>query len=312
MQQVIKKYIDQLEAQYPLVERDTVANLHKINSDEIDNIVEQMVSEYSQNGIRHNFNISLSIKNSLDRLSIIYEILDECGYQIANHVENHDYKEPCKREALIRLRMLYLRALNEVIYLLEGGYASASFGRSRTFYEIGVYLEIVSENSEDIAKAFLDHSNYSRDELVKELNDSELKEKVRQSLLTINPDNNFWKSYQWAAPLLGYKKKITFYDLAHITSLSKYYRSYKASCQCVHATIIDCIKGIGLSEEEQGKSIWITGPSENGIDFNIKVILLFSNDIIQKYFELGPLNGSIIEMLIMSLIKNDDSLINFI
>lgn len=302
MDQAIKKYINQLSEKYTLDKRNDDSECERFNTEEISNIVEKMVLEFSQNGISRNCNISPDIKRNINKLYIIYEILDECGYQAASRIEENDYIEPYKREVIIRLKMLYLRALNEIIYLLQGGYSSAAFGRARAIYEISVFFEIISKNDENVSKAFLDHSNSSRYEYAKELNDPEFQEGVKRSLLEINPDNHFWKSFQWAAPLIINNKKITFRDLAHITELSKYYHFYKASCQCAHATIIDCVKGIGISEAEKGKPIWITECSENGIDFVIKMTLIFSEEMIQKYFGIDSIYSCIIGMLILSMI----------
>lgn len=311
MQQVIRKFIDQLIEKYPLDKMDFTTNCDELNTDGMVNFVAQMVSEFSRSGVRNYCNISPDIKQKLDKLFIIYEILDEAGYQEASRAEDNNHIESCKREAMIQLRMLFLRALNEIIYLLDGGYASASFGRSRVIYEIGVFLDIITENSEDISKAFLDHSNYSRYQYAKELNDSAYEDKIKQSLLSINPDNRFWKSYKWAAPLIN-SKQVSFKDLAQLTDFKEHYHLYIASCQSVHATIIDSRKGIGLSKEEQGQSIWITEPSENGIDFVMKVLLMFSEKIIRGHFTLNPYQIIIINILILGVIKNDKELIDIL
>lgn len=154
MQDVIKKCIDNLISKYPSDGSAILPDSPVIDGSNLISAISDMVSEFSQNRVDRMCNISPEIQTNLDKLVIIYEILDEYGYLLASKVEDIDNIEPCKREATIQLRMLYLRVLDEVIYLLEGGYSSAAFGRVRTIYEIGVFLEIISKNNEFIAKIF--------------------------------------------------------------------------------------------------------------------------------------------------------------
>jgi uncharacterized protein DUF5677 len=67
-----------------------------------------------------------------------------------------------KTEARNRLFMIFVKTLNETVYLLKGGFASAALSRVRMIYETSVYYEIVYNNNDLLAEKFLKHCNTFR------------------------------------------------------------------------------------------------------------------------------------------------------
>jgi hypothetical protein len=171
--------------------------------------------------------------------------------------------------------------------------------RVRGIYEVGVYLEIIINNEESISEKFLRHCNTSRLKIAKSIHDEELEDRIKESIKEFQYEDDYLRDYQWARPLID-KKKITFKDLSDATNMSEFYYMYTYCCLSVHANILDSVNGIGLSELEKGKSVWVTTPSQEGIDLVIKVLFAFSNSIISSYFN----NEDLVRIFIIMVFKN--------
>lgn len=280
MREIVNKYIDEIDS---LTSKalDLEGNFINPYDKEIINIMysykDKLLNEINIKNLKRDKNYRLI------NLEILYYLLDESGLRHANNEINKEI-EKWKTEAKNRLFMIYVKNLNEVIYLLKGGFASAALGRVRAIYETCVFYEIVSNNDDSFSEKFLKHSNSSRFKIASSLSDNELKKRIKKQILDLEYGEEFYKEYQWAREIIN-KKRITFYDLASITSLSDFYHLYVFSCLSVHSNIYSTLNGIETKKEERNKGIWNTTPSDEGIDGVINILLLISSNIMTKHFE---------------------------
>lgn len=245
-------------------------------------------------------------ENVFRKLDLMYFLLDEKGFEYAKEMmENITEKNKWETEAKIRLFMMFVKRFYEVVYLLKGGLASSAFDRARGIYEIGVYIEIINNNL--IAEKFLKHSNISRLDISRYLRDGEMEKRIIDEINEFDDDEFYKKNNGWAKELFQYyKKNITFKDLAFITKYKEYYYMYKIACLSTHATIIDSKQGIELEGYNRGENIWITGPSKNGIDIVLNMLLFCSTQILANILKAHKLSNMFILLCSTRFTRNKE------
>ena len=287
-----------------------IRELSKVAIDENGNFINgydskilDFLNEYSQKIFydvkAHTENKSRRYEDLLTKLEILYYLLDEEGYAFANNLIGSITDNKWRTEAKIRLFMMFVKRLADTNYLLKGGYASGALSITRGIYEIGVYLEIILNNDEIIAEKFLKHSNNDRLKIAKSLIDMELENRITKQIEDLEFGDKYLRDYGWAKSLIG--SKISFYKLAQLTELSKYYHMYTYCCSSVHASILDSVNGIDINKADKGKSVWITTSSEEGIKTVISILMCFSNSVILKYFDKFDLNTGLIMILLKDI-----------
>ncbi|APH14252.1 hypothetical protein NPD5_4189 [Clostridium sporogenes] len=221
-------------------------------------------------------------KKELVNLKILWNLLDDFGFEYSRILFNEISEENWRAHAKTRLFMMFVKSLGEIIYLLEGGYSSCALGRIRYIYELGVYLEIINKNSQDISRKFLQFSNSNRIKLAKELENQRLKKKAVKDFKKLKIYTDIWDPYGWAKDIFP-NEKITFRKLAKTTTLCEYYSIYTFSSWSIHADIYGSANNIDLYPSENDGT-WVTTPSIVGTDIVIIHLLLFINKITINYF----------------------------
>lgn len=84
--------------------------------------------------------------------------LGECKTELLR--ESHGSDSPCLVDVLPRLHARSCQIANEVITLLETGFADGAIARWRTLHEISVVANLLKEFGEDLACRYLDHQIY--------------------------------------------------------------------------------------------------------------------------------------------------------
>lgn len=298
-----------------------ISHLGKISMDEDGNFINgydskifDILTDYSQkifNDVKaHTVYKPSQYEDLFINLDILYYLLDEEGYALANTFIINITDNKWRTEAKVRLFMMFVKRLYEINYLLKGGYASAALSITRGIYEIGVYLEIILSNDENIAEKFLKHSNNDRLNIAKSLSDNQLKSEIIEQINELQFGEAFLYEYGWAKSLIS--NRITFKKLAQITELSTLYYMYKYCCLSVHANISDSLNGVGINKVDKGKSIWLTTSSEEGIETVFNILMSFSYSIIQSYLGKGNLNSTFIMFFIKSILNNKRRVISLV
>lgn len=158
MRDIVNKYIDEIEE---LTNRalDTEGNFISPYDKEIIDIVNDYKDKlFNEMSIKY---LEKNKYNKIAHLEMFYYLLDESGLRHANS-EIKKGIDKWKTEAINRLFMIYVKTLNEIIYLLKGGFASVALSRVRTIYETCVFYEIIYDNDDSFSERFLKHSNATR------------------------------------------------------------------------------------------------------------------------------------------------------
>lgn len=242
-------------------------------------------------------------KKELVNLKILWNLFDDFGFEYSRTLFNEISEENWRAHAKTRLFMMFVKSLGEIIYLLEGGYASCALGRIRYIYELGVYLEIINKNSQDISRKFLQFSNSNRIKLAKDLKDQGLKKKAVKDFKKFKIYVDIWNQYGWAKDIFP-NEKITFRKLAETTTLREYYSIYTFASWSIHADIYGSANNIDLYPSENDRT-WVTTPSIMGTDIVISHLLLFIGKIPIKYFTVENECINIFVLLVNSKLINN-------
>ncbi|MDD3414565.1 MAG: DUF5677 domain-containing protein [Lachnospiraceae bacterium] len=217
----------------------------------------------------------------LKKLYIYYYLSDE---KIYSKVSGMISESPSmKLEAQIRLYMMYLKTLREILYLLSGGYSDCALSRVRRLYEMGVYIEIISKNDENLATRFCKHCNTQSYILAKKLNNNEKTKEISKTVKSFNYEKEFIYDNGWANILFKNKTKINFADLLKLTEYKSQEATYKLTCNFVHPSLLSSLQSLDIRKDDNGKSIWNTSPSDEGIDTVIKFVLSYLGFFISNY-----------------------------
>jgi len=184
-------------------------------------------------------------RRGLSNLAMMLTITRELGGQLADQVSGEPDRLP---HVLIRLHARACTVADEVLTLLEAGFADAAMARWRTLHEIAVTSLFLQERGEtaaekliaheaiDVLKAARLHQRHARRLGLNRFHRRDvdrLKRIVKKQTATYGP--GFKSSYGWAAT--GPNDHVRgFEDVEKRTSLSHWRPSYKSASHQVHAT----------------------------------------------------------------------------
>jgi len=287
MREIVNKYLNELK-QIQQKCSDDNDNINKEYQDKVEGIFKDISLKYI-NEMRYDIKNRCYPKNEkyqreLVNFKILWHLFDDFRYEYIPVLFNKADKENWKPHAKIRLFMMFVKAFGEVIYLLEGGYASCALTRIRYIYEIGVYIEIIEKASQDVAKKFLQYSNGNRLKLADSLKDRKLQSKIKKDLRKYGRLKVVLKPYRWAKNVIS-NEKITFKNLAETTDLYQHYSMYIFSSWSVHADVYGSANSIELSSTENDR-MWATTPSNIGAELIISYLKLLIAYIPCKYFSV--------------------------
>jgi hypothetical protein len=80
-----------------------------------------------------------------------------CGWAHGRNESQPEGKKKQLRSILIRLLTRGCQVTDEIICLLENGFADGAMARWRTLHEIAVVAAVIAQHGEDIAQRYLDH-----------------------------------------------------------------------------------------------------------------------------------------------------------
>jgi hypothetical protein len=184
-------------------------------------------------------------RKGLSRLAMMLTITRELGGQLAAQYSAESDRLP---HVLVRLHARACTVADEVLTLLQAGFADAAMARWRTLHELAVTSLFLQEGGEPAAERFIAHEavdalkaarlhqKHARRlglERLPRRDVDRLKRLVRKRLATFGP--SFKKPYGWAAN--GPNDDVRgFDDVEKRTSLSHWRPSYKSASHQVHAT----------------------------------------------------------------------------
>lgn len=194
-----------------------------------------------QSFLQHN---SMLWRDGFDKSEMLYlMILEMSDHYQAYYLDLSDKTRNALKNRYYVLRKLHGRAcqqFREILWLLRGGFADGAYARWRSLFELSVIAEFISQNDEQVAKAFVD-----------------------------SVKTNEVKDYGWAKNAqcfasLKPKASVTFEMIrGQCTTITEdWKKAYKESCQVVHASPLGTLGRMGSPNENRVIS---TGSSDYGL-----------------------------------------------
>jgi hypothetical protein len=180
-------------------------------------------------------------------------------------------------DALVRLHARACLVGDEVLWLMEGGYASGAHARWRTLHELVVVAFFIEQKGAEVAERYLLHvaiesfkAANQYQEHCNALGQGPFSTEEMQQLKDRRDDlcTRFGKAYGtdwgWAAAALGCEKP-TFFDIERAVSFEHMRPYFKLACYSNHAGCKGLIFDLGKALVPSGEEILLAGPSDAGM-----------------------------------------------
>ncbi len=210
--------------------------------------------------------------------------------KINNYQENQDLYD-----ALRRLHGRSCLIAYEILTLLRAGFADGAYARFRTIHETVIIGCFISNNGNDAAKRYLDHShinsakeamqfNKYADVLGEESisNDKMLKFEEEKQFLINKYGENFAKGdYGWASSFIN-QKKSTFRDIEESVDFSYMRPHYKSASNNIHTGSSSLYAHLALPNDHNNQILM--GASDYGIglpcNLTSKYLLMMTTNLL--------------------------------
>lgn len=154
-----------------------------------------------------------------------------------------------RNEVLARLHIRVCRLAEEIVMLLENGFAEGGRARWRTLLEVSITMILIAEGGNDLAARYLDHDAIDRkkalDDLDRSARDAGTRGvdrgirneiEVQAARVVRRYGSAFRGMYGWAAGQLGLPDKPQFHDLQELAGLIASKLQYRIACFGNHAS----------------------------------------------------------------------------
>jgi Family of unknown function (DUF5677) len=158
-------------------------------------------------------------------------------------------KHRTRNHVLARLHIRACRIADEIITLLENGFAEGARGRWRTLYEVAVAAVLISEGGDPLAERYMDHGaveqkhaldDHDRANSVNansEISMSERKEiEHRFNTIVDRYGSDFKGMHGWASGQIGITKNPQFHHLQDLAGTLTMKLQYRIACFGTHAS----------------------------------------------------------------------------
>lgn len=313
MENVIRQKVSELIERCVKLEKDAVCENGDIKEEYQATILDKYLEIFTEvdNGISvEELGIIVDEENDIiKKFYIIYYVLDARMFEKLSEdiVNNPGWKS----EARIRLYMMYLKSFREILFLLAGGFSDCALARTRTLYELGVYINIINKSTDTLAERFCRYCNVqslkiSETMLSEENRSNEIDKFIKQ----FNYEDGYKKENGWARilfPNIKDKSGVQFYDLVQLTEYNEHRNMYKMACNFVHGSLFSSLQSLDSAKEKRGKGFWNTSPSNEGIVEIIKFLQLYVVMFISEY--ANTFNGNVmLEMMLQIFLVGKDAI----
>ncbi len=214
----------------------------------------------------------------LDLLLMLMEAATEAGEEYnATLQSSPGTEEDFVFDALRRLHARGCLLTSEILWLMEGGYASGAMARWRTLHEMAVVGYFVKEHGQDAAERYLLHHEADAYRAAVQMNENATllgcepftDQEVRQFLARRDAlCQRFGESYKddwgWAAEVLK-PKRASFAEIEKAVSLGHYRPYFKLASHSNHAGSKGMWFDLGNSLNPPGSEVMLAGPSDAGL-----------------------------------------------
>jgi hypothetical protein len=214
------------------------------------------------------------------------------------------HKNSRSRKLLIRLLVRACQVTDEILCLLENGFADGAMARWRTLHEIAVVAAVILQHGDDIAERYIDHqaveSKRAMDKYVAsapKLGYKPLSSHAQAKIVKAYDHaitkygKNFDSDYGWAAFHLNMKKeKPSFVRLEEAAGRAEMRAHYQMGNDNIHAGIKSMYVRLGLVGNYEGllagrSNAGLTEPGQNAAHTltQLAVLVCFSEPVFDDY-----------------------------
>jgi hypothetical protein len=233
-----------------------------------------------------------------------------CGEAHAERQETGAHSQSPLKKLMVRLMVRACQVTDEIICLLENGFADGAMARWRTLHEIGVVAAVVSKFGEDIAERYLAHQAVESKRAMskylgcyEQLGYGAISERTKKridkaySAAIARYGASFKSDYGWAAHHLK-KAHASFADLEAEAGFAKMRAHYQMGNDNVHAGVKSMYVRLGLLSDYDtllaGRSnAGLMEPAQNAAHTLTQISVLVC--LVPKMDDLVA--GNIVEML---------------
>jgi hypothetical protein len=217
----------------------------------------------------------------LAKLRMLLTIAREwCGEAHQAADESTPQRQPQLKKLMVRLLVRSCQVTDEIICLLENGFADGAMARWRTLHEIGVVGAVIAAHGEEIAKRYIAHQAVESRRAIRKYIDchkalgyrplgartsKRIERKYQAAIAKFG--ESFTGDYGWAAHHLK-KKRPTFADLEADVGYGRMRAHYQMGNDNVHAGIKSMYVRLGLLTDHHGllagrSNAGLTDPAQN-------------------------------------------------
>lgn len=216
----------------------------------------------------------------LNGLRMLLTVAREWGQDAHKPKKLRRAKNKLQREMLLRLHVRACQVTDEIICLLENGFADGAMARWRTLHELAVVAAVISRHGEAIARRYLDHQAIESRRAMNKYNNSStllgyrplpeksvrrIERSYKSAIARYGTD--FDADFGWATLHLQ-KKRVTFADLEAEAGRADMRSYYQMGNDNVHAGVKSLFVRLGLMDNFDGllsgrSNAGLTEPGQN-------------------------------------------------
>ena len=210
----------------------------------------------------------------LNQLRMLLTIAREWGGAVYARQNSTKGRNKVLKHILLRLHVRGCQVMDEIICLLENGFADGAMARWRTLHELAVVADVISQHGNSIAQRYLAHQAVESKRAMNKymsccallgfrpLSDREVKKITKAHEAAVAKyGKDFDSDYGWATHHLK-KKRVTFADLEAEAGRADMRSYYQMANDNVHAGVKSLFIRLGLLEDYEGL---LAGRSNSGL-----------------------------------------------
>ena len=204
-----------------------------------------------------------------------------CGNITARESSKTDINNPRTRKVLYQLIARAFQVTEEIICLLENGFADGAMARWRTLHELAVVATVLQRYGDDLSKRYLDHQHVESKramdkylECAPVLGYKPLSKRARAKIekgynrVIETYGKQFGGEYGWARFHINIKQKSTFAHLEAVAGRAEMRSHYQMGNDNIHAGIKSMYFRLGLTLDSDrllaGRSnVGLSEPGQN-------------------------------------------------
>ena len=214
-------------------------------------------------------------KDPIEKLRLLRTVCFELGSEFARDLnENPPEDKDSLREALVVSHVRACQIAEEILFLIEGGFADGAMARCRSLHEIAVIVMFLSMHGEEVARRYLAHKtvdfnedavayhNFMQESGGASVDDRDSDVRIAEYRKAIEEFGKEFKNpYGWAADCLN-NQRPSFRDIEKLVFDENARHLYRMANQSIHVSARNLYSRPGLPKDGP---VLLAGPSYLGL-----------------------------------------------